>query len=112
MKAKISIRVLIAITFVFIVVIMVFNFYDIAVDKSDKYAYTKEDIQQLEIEKVNINTADVTQLCTLPSIGEKTANDIIEYRKTYGYFEKTEDIKNVRNIGERTYLEIRSMITV
>lgn len=112
MKAKLSIKAVILITFLFMALIVVFNVYDMTVDKSDRYAYSQAEIKKLHIEKININTATVQQLCTLPSIGEKTANAIIEHRKTYGNFEKTQDIMDVENIGERTYLAIRSRITV
>lgn len=112
MKAKLSIKSVILMTFLFMVLVVAFNVYDMTVDKSDRYAYSQADIKKLNIEKVNINTATAQQLCTLPSIGEKTANAIIEYRKTHGNYQKTQDIMNVRNIGEITYLKIRSRITV
>ena len=35
---------------------------------------------------VNINTADIAQLCTLPGIGESRAEDIIAYRESHGAF--------------------------
>lgn len=43
--------------------------------------------------KVNINTADKTALMTLPGIGASKAEDIIQYRKENGSFQKIEDIK-------------------
>lgn len=60
--------------------------------------------------KVNINTADVSQLMTLSGIGESTANKIIEYRKLNGKFKTIEDIKNVSGIGTAKYESIKDYI--
>ena len=62
--------------------------------------------------KVNINTADSVTLQTIPGIGPSKAARIIEYRKTSGRFKKTEDIKNVTGIGDKTYESIKEYITV
>ena len=61
---------------------------------------------------VNINTADVAQLCTLPGIGEKRANDIITYREENGFFQTCEDIMCVPGIKSGLYEEICDRITV
>ena len=45
--------------------------------------------------KVNINTANQTELETLPGIGASTALKIINYRKENGKFKSIEDIKKV-----------------
>ena len=52
--------------------------------------------------KVNINTANQEELCTLKNIGDKYAKRIIEYRNTHK-FEKPEDIMEVKGIGSKTY---------
>ena len=62
--------------------------------------------------KVNINTADETQLQTLDGIGESKAKAIIEYRNKNGNFKTTEDIKNVSGIGDSVYEKIKDNITV
>lgn len=64
-----------------------------------------------EIEKININKASKEELMTLPNIGEKRANAIIEYREN-SPFEKIEDIKNVTGIGEKFYQSLKDLITV
>ena len=61
---------------------------------------------------ININTADVTELMTLPGIGEAKANQIIAYRTTSGEFTSIEDIKNVSGIGDGIYAQIQSYIKV
>lgn len=64
-----------------------------------------------ETEKININKASKEELMTLPNIGEKRANAIIEYREN-SPFEKIEDIKNVTGIGEKFYQSLKDLITV
>lgn len=50
--------------------------------------------------KVNINTADVSELMELEEIGENKAAAIIEYREKNGRFRIPEEITNVSGIGE------------
>jgi len=61
---------------------------------------------------VNINTAELKDLDTLPGIGEVTANKIIQYREANGKFNSIEDIKNVNGIGDKKYDNIKEMISV
>ncbi len=61
---------------------------------------------------VNLNTATLDQLATIPGIGAKTAERIIEYRKTNGGFKKVEDLMNVRGVGEKSFLKMKPLITV
>jgi len=61
---------------------------------------------------ININTAGVAQLSTLPGIGKKKAERIISYRKKKGRFRKTRDIMKVKGIGEKTYLKFAKKIRV
>ncbi len=55
---------------------------------------------------VNINTADLSELQTIPGIGPSKAQAIIEYREKNGYFTVPEDIMNVTGIGQKTYSSI------
>ena len=60
---------------------------------------------------VNINTATKEELMTLSGIGETKAEAIISYREKTP-FQKIEDLKNVSGIGDSTFEEIKSNITV
>lgn len=61
---------------------------------------------------VNINTADVEELMTLPGIGKVRAAAIIEHREREGNFEKIEDIMNVKGIKTGIFSKINSQICV
>jgi competence protein ComEA len=61
---------------------------------------------------VNLNTATQAQLETLPGIGAKAAERILEYRQKNGTFKKVEDLMNVKGIGEKAFLKLKPMITV
>ncbi|MEG0493698.1 MAG: ComEA family DNA-binding protein [Clostridia bacterium] len=51
---------------------------------------------------VNVNKANLEQLCELPGIGEKTARSIIFEREQNGKFSYPADLLNVKGIGEKT----------
>lgn len=62
--------------------------------------------------KLNINTATIEELQTLPGIGETKAKNIIEYRNNNGNFTKIEDVLEVPGIGNSIYDQIKENITV
>ena len=61
---------------------------------------------------INLNAATVDQLETLPGIGRKTAERIIEYRTKSGGFKRIEDLMNVKGIGEKSFLKLKPLIAV
>ncbi|MCG3210852.1 MAG: ComE operon protein 1 [Anaerolineae bacterium] len=61
---------------------------------------------------INLNTATIDELDTLPGIGPAIAKRIIEYRDTAGRFTSIEEITQVSGIGEATLAKIRPLITV
>jgi len=61
---------------------------------------------------VNINTANATELQTLPGIGAVTAKRIIDYREKYGSFKTIADIKKVSGIGDKKFEELENRICV
>lgn len=62
--------------------------------------------------RININTATLEELDTLPGIGETAAQSIIDYRTENGPFETTQQIMDVPGIGPTTYDSIKNLITV
>ncbi len=63
-------------------------------------------------ELVDINSAAVAELDTLPGIGPSTAEKIVEYRETNGPFATIEEIMNVSGIGPAKFDQIQAFITV
>src|SRR5687767_15688264 len=61
---------------------------------------------------VNLNSASVAQLETLPGIGKATAERIVEYRQKNGGFKKVEELMNVKGIGEKSFLKLKPLVTV
>ena len=61
---------------------------------------------------VDLNTATIEELDTLPGIGPVTAGAIVEYRETHGPFNAPEDLLQVRGIGPKKLAAILGHITV
>jgi competence protein ComEA len=61
---------------------------------------------------VNINSASLDQLETLPGIGPAIGQRIIDYRSAHGPFKTIEQIMNVKGIGPATFANLKSHITV
>lgn len=66
----------------------------------------------LENGLVNLNTADVAALMTLPGIGESRAKAIISYREQHGAFAQIEDIMKISGIKQAAFSKIKDKITV
>lgn len=61
---------------------------------------------------ININTATVDELSSLPGIGSTRANQIINFRTENGNFNTINDLKKVNGIGDQTFLNLKTLITV
>jgi competence ComEA-like helix-hairpin-helix protein len=62
--------------------------------------------------KVNINSANVEQLSTLPGVGEKLAARIVEYRQKSGGFKSLQELMNVKGVGEKNFQRIEAHLTL
>ncbi len=62
--------------------------------------------------KVDLNRAGIEELVKLPGVGEIVAQRIVNYREENGAFQATEELMNVRGIGEKTYLKLEPYLTV
>lgn len=60
--------------------------------------------------RINVNTADVEQLATLPGIGPAYAKNIIEYRRQNGPFTTFEELINVEGIGKKRLAKLKPFI--
>ncbi len=105
------------------------NQAQVLTDGMQLYIPTKEEVEKAEAEGkslqpervgtqtkdsslININTADIEQLCTLPGIGSAKAADIIAYRETNGSFLTIQDIMKVDGIKEGMFSKIKDKICV
>lgn len=78
---------------------------------STQASVSQEEITQ-ETLLVNINTADLDELDTLPGIGEALGQRIIDYRTEHGDFASVEDITLVSGIGDVTLSKLQDYATV
>jgi len=65
---------------------------------------------KVAVNKVNINTATLEALDTLPGIGPKTAQKIIAWREEHGKFQRIEDLMAVKGIGEKRFARVKDLI--
>lgn len=62
--------------------------------------------------RVNLNTADVAALDTLPRIGPAMAQRIVDWREKNGRFTSVEDLLAVPGIGDKMLEALRDLVTV
>ncbi len=66
-------------------------------------AETQGDATKEVTKRVNINSADSSQLSMLPRVGPSLADRIVDYRKDNGPFKKPEDLMLVQGVGDKTF---------
>ena len=105
------------------------NLAETVSDGSRIYVPTKEEVDALAViysdtgsgsgdttsdstGRVNINTATLEELTTLPGIGDTRARAIIDYREQNGAFGNIEDIMQVTGIKEKSFSKIKDSICV
>lgn len=87
--------------------------------------YTKEEAEANGVEgsdtaggssngddRLDINTASVTELMTLPGIGSAKAEAIVAYREEYGEFSSIEDLMKIPGIKEGIFRQMKEHIKV
>ena len=71
---------------------------------------TTETLAPSTPELLNINTASVEELQTLPNIGVQMAQRIVNYREQHGKFASMEALQNVKGIGAKTLEKLRPFV--
>ncbi|TCI97362.1 ComEA family DNA-binding protein [Aeromicrobium sp. IC_218] len=60
---------------------------------------------------IDLNTATIEQLDTLPGVGPVTAQAILSWREEHGSFTSVDDLLDVKGIGEATLAELRDLVS-
>ncbi len=81
--------------------------------------FTKEKLTKPKAEKstssskiININTATISELSSLPGLGEKTAKGIIDYREKHGRIRNKNELLKVKGIGKTKLSKIKDRISI
>ena len=61
---------------------------------------------------VNLNTATLEQLDTLPGVGPVTGQAILDWRSVNGAFSTVDELIEVDGIGDATLADLRDLVTV
>lgn len=61
---------------------------------------------------VNINRANSAQLQTLYGVGPTKAQEILKYRKAHGAFKSVDELLNVKGIGPKTLIKLKSQVSI
>jgi comEA protein len=61
---------------------------------------------------INLNTATIAQLETLPGIGPNTAKSIVDFRNRSGPFQRIEDLLAIKGISKSKLEKLRPYVTV
>lgn len=62
--------------------------------------------------KVNINTATLHELTSLPGVGDATAQKIISYREKHGAFTSITQLKNIKGLGGKNFDALKDLVSL
>jgi comEA protein len=79
---------------------------------TDEWNQEPEQCDTLSLGKVDVNRATAEELMKLPGIGPKMAHRIVSHRESRGAFQTTEDLKEVKGIGDKTLERLRPHIKI
>lgn len=86
------------------------NFFGKTAKSSPRLDY--ERLEEQLFKKLDINKATLSELVTIPGVGEKLASDIIDYRKSHAGFETIEELKQIKGIKDKKLEQLRRYITL
>ncbi|GAC19809.1 ComEA family DNA-binding protein [Paraglaciecola arctica] len=70
----------------------------------------KTKMSQKQMTQVDLNTATLEQLVTLPGVGKKKAAAIIEYRTKNGKFKSVDELVNVKGVGKKMLAKLKGQV--
>lgn len=86
--------------------------YTIAISQEETVNHDEDVINNFEKGKININTASVELLQSLPNIGKTLAQRIVDYRVENGVYSSVDELLNIEGIGDAKLNAIRPYITI
>jgi competence protein ComEA len=72
----------------------------------------KTKMMQMKMQKINVNTATLDELSTLPGVGAKKAEAIIAYRENVGRFTTLEQLAEVKGIGNKMLEKMKDRVSL
>lgn len=79
---------------------------------SSEESESKDPVGQSSPSKINVNTASIQELDSLPGIGLTLAQRIVDDRKQFGPYESVDELKRVKGIGTETVERLRPFVVV
>jgi competence protein ComEA len=67
---------------------------------------------QLDGSKIDLNTASIDQLDSLPGVGQVTAQRIIDYRAQHGAFKSVSELQEIEGIGPKKFDQLKPHVIV
>lgn len=61
---------------------------------------------------LDLNTATVAELDALPGVGPSRAQAIVDYRSQHGPFASVDELRKVKGIGDKTFAELKPLLSV
>jgi comEA protein len=65
-----------------------------------------------EIQRIQLNKADVHTLTKIKGLSFKKAQSIVHYREVHGPFKSLEELKKVKGLGKKVYAKIVSYLAI
>jgi len=78
-----------------------------------KRSVTSENLEtNTSNKKINLNTATLKELDSLPGIGKELGKRILDYRESKGNFSSIEELKKIKGIGQKTFEKLKDLVTI
>lgn len=85
----------------------------VSVSPLEAAASTGEELpEEPRDDRLDLNTATLEELDTLPGIGPVLGQRILDYREEYGGFQTVDELIYVKGIGEKTLENIKNLVKV